>query len=80
MFIFAVSFFEKKRMEFKISIVVPLFNEEKIFPLLVSRLNSLIESCSIALEVVLVDDGSKDSTAILMRDQAVKDKRFQSIL
>lgn len=50
----------------QISIVVPLYNEEKIFSLLKERLQKLINSCPLTIEVVLVDDGSKDNTAMLM--------------
>jgi glycosyltransferase involved in cell wall biosynthesis len=63
----------------QISVVVPLYNEEKIFSLLVDRLNKLMKACPLSIEVVLIDDGSKDQTPILMRVLALADKRYHCI-
>lgn len=63
----------------QISIVVPLYNEEKIFSELIGRLNKLLESCPLLIEVVLIDDGSKDKTSLLMSSLAFEDKRYQCI-
>ena len=43
-----------------ISIVVPLYNEEKVFGKLIGRLKELMDSVAPSIEVVLVDDGSVD--------------------
>ena len=47
-----------------VSLIVPLFNEEKGIPLLVERLSQLRERLlpEYELECVLVDDGSRDNT------------------
>lgn len=63
----------------QISIVVPLYNEEKSFPLLRERLQALIRTSPLSIEVVLVDDGSKDNTAMLMTALAVEDAAFHCI-
>lgn len=63
----------------QISFVVPLFNESKSFPLLIERLNSLMTATSATIEVVLIDDGSKDNTAQLMQQLALNDTRYQCI-
>lgn len=63
----------------QISFVVPLFNESKSFPLLIERLNSLMSATSTTIEVVLIDDGSKDNTAQLMQQLALNDTRYQCI-
>jgi len=63
----------------QISIVVPLYNEEKIFSLLKERLQKLINSCPLSIEVVLADDGSKDNTAMLMTALGVENKAFHCI-
>ena len=63
----------------KISIIVPLFNEEEIFPILVERLNQLMNSFPIATEIVMIDDGSSDRTSELMQANAFQDARYQCV-
>ena len=63
----------------QISIVIPLFNEEETFPSLVQRLNSLMDSIDLSVEVVMIDDGSKDGTSELMQVNALTDSRYQCI-
>ena len=63
-----------------ISIIVPLYNENEVFGKLVLRLQSVMDSCGHSVEVILVDDGSKDQTAQLIHDIASKDKRFKGVL
>lgn len=63
----------------QISILAPLYNEKDTFPLLVERLNKLMDNSPIAIEVVLVDDGSRDNTAELMAALALADKRYHCV-
>lgn len=63
----------------QISIVAPLYNERESFPHLVSRLNALMDSSSLAIEVVLIDDGSRDNTAELMQQLALTDGRYHCV-
>jgi polyisoprenyl-phosphate glycosyltransferase len=63
----------------KISIVVPLYNEEKIFNALVERITFLLDSFNVSTQVVLVNDGSRDNTPFLMQLLSEKDKRFKSV-
>lgn len=62
-----------------ISFVAPLYNEQESFPLLVSRLSKLMNESTIPMEVVLVDDGSTDNTAVLMQMQALTDARYHCV-
>lgn len=62
-----------------ISIVVPLYNEEDSFAHLISRLNGVMDGISIETEVVLIDDGSKDKTSLLMNQVALTDTRYQCL-
>ncbi len=64
----------------QISIIVPLYNESKVFAILIKRLQALMDSLSVKIEVVMVDDGSKDDTALQMIQTSLADKRFQSVL
>lgn len=53
-----------------LSLVIPLFNEEAVFPELLSRLHAVIATIQekgLAVEVVFIDDGSHDATPELIR-------------
>lgn len=62
-----------------ISFVVPLYNEEQAFPILIDRLNKVMDSSPVPMEAVLVDDGSKDNTAQLMQLLALTDERYNCV-
>lgn len=64
----------------EINIIIPLYNEEKVFPLLITRMVELLNNSSILISVILVDDGSSDSTPLLMRQLSSEDERFSSII
>ncbi len=64
----------------KISLVVPCFNEEENIPRLVAEIDAMAASFSHDLEVVLVDDGSRDKTASLLKAQAAADARYRAII
>ena len=61
------------KQNYKISIIVPLYNEQESFSVLINRIDNVINSMEVDVEVVLVDDGSKDSTAALMAEKALND-------
>lgn len=63
-----------------ISIVVPLYNEEAVFDALIHRLTQVIDAAHFACEVVLINDGSNDNTALLVEEVCKKDERFTGIL
>ncbi|GAA4701014.1 glycosyltransferase family 2 protein [Phytohabitans rumicis] len=49
-----------------LSVVVPMFNEESVLPLLVTRLRGVLDALGEPYEVVAVDDGSTDRTAVAL--------------
>ena len=51
----------------QLSVVVPLFNEEQSLPPLVERILSQVRPLGVPFELVLVDDGSRDGTASVLR-------------
>lgn len=63
----------------KISIVIPLYNEEESIPSLYTALDAAIANYGQPAEVIIVDDGSKDRSFSLLRDIAEKDARFTVI-
>lgn len=60
-----------------ISLVVPLYNEEDVAPLLIGQLRALLDRLPSAAQVVLVNDGSSDSTIVKLREVAMADSRFE---
>jgi polyisoprenyl-phosphate glycosyltransferase len=45
-----------------VSLVIPVYNEEKVLPILLPRLAPILEGLTRGWEIVFIDDGSKDST------------------
>ena len=62
-----------------ISVVVPVFNEQENLPELRRRLTHALDSTGHEWEVVLVDDGSADGSAKIMRDFHAQDPRFKLV-
>jgi polyisoprenyl-phosphate glycosyltransferase len=51
----------------RISCVVPAYNEARNLPALLAELTPALEALSDAWEVIVVDDGSRDETALVMQ-------------
>jgi undecaprenyl-phosphate 4-deoxy-4-formamido-L-arabinose transferase len=56
----------------KISVVVPVYNEEAVLPALFARLYPALDALGTSYEVVFVNDGSVDRSAALLREQFQK--------
>jgi polyisoprenyl-phosphate glycosyltransferase len=57
----------------KISIVVPMYNEEKVIPLFFVEINKVLATLpDYQFELVVVNDGSKDQTLTLLKAQQAK--------
>lgn len=50
----------------ELSVVVPMFNEEAVLPLLAARLRPALDEMLVSYEVVAMDDGSTDLTPALL--------------
>jgi len=65
-----------------LSVIVPCFNEEEVLGIFyeeICKSASSMESMGVAIEIVFVDDGSKDSTLTLAKQLRAKDKRVRYI-
>lgn len=51
----------------KISVVIPIYNEEENVTLLYDELSEVMKSLACAYEIIFVDDGSTDSTLTLLK-------------
>ncbi len=63
-----------------VTLVIPLFNEEPVLPELFGRLTALFDAqAGIRWQALLVDDGSRDRSAEMVREKAAADPRFRLI-
>ncbi len=53
----------------KLSVVIPVYNEEAVLPTLFARLYPVCDALGISYEIVFVNDGSKDRSVALLRQQ-----------
>jgi glycosyltransferase involved in cell wall biosynthesis len=68
-----------KRLPKKISIVIPLFNEEESLQPLATEIKKVCENSSIEFDGIFVDDGSTDKSLKVLKDLNRMDRRFKYI-
>ena len=56
----------------RLSVVIPVYNEEQVLPALFERLYRALDALALPYEVIFIDDGSKDRSAALLREQFQK--------
>ncbi len=62
-----------------ISVVAPCFNEEGVLPEFLRRAGTVLDGLPGTAEIVLVDDGSSDSSWAVMTEAAARDKRVVAV-
>jgi glycosyltransferase involved in cell wall biosynthesis len=62
-----------------LSVVVPLYDEETVVPVLVERLTRVLDELGLNAEVILVDDGSRDGTLAAIAAAHAVDPRFAGL-
>jgi glycosyltransferase involved in cell wall biosynthesis len=65
--------------DFLLSVVIPCMNEEDVLTETVTRLTSALDSVELRFELILVDDGSSDSTPRLLREIREREQRVRVI-
>ncbi|KKW27869.1 MAG: Glycosyl transferase family 2 [Candidatus Kaiserbacteria bacterium GW2011_GWB1_52_6] len=75
----AVSYYGPMEKEPHISVIVPVYNEEKNIPLLFSRLASVMNALPVSYEIIAVDDGSGDASFDALMRVASKDSHVNVI-
>ena len=53
----------------KLSVVIPVYNEEAVLPALFARLYPALDALGASYEVIFINDGSADRSAALLREQ-----------
>ena len=64
-------------MQQSISVVIPIFNEQKIIPVLYSRLKRVLTKISNNHEIIFINDGSTDQSLSKLLDLHKKDKKVK---
>jgi dolichol-phosphate mannosyltransferase len=60
-----------------LSIVIPIYNEQEAIPFLIEKIKTLLDHAPARAEVLLVNDGSSDSSISLLVEAAAQDTRFK---
>src|ERR1051325_1152702 len=55
-----------------LSVVIPVYNEEQGLPALFARLYPALDALGLSYEIIFVNDGSRDRSAALLREQFTK--------
>jgi len=63
----------------KISVVIPVYNEEENIPILYKELKEVLESLPYDYEVIFVNDGSRDRTGEVLEEIARKDGKVKVV-
>jgi len=58
-----------KSATLEVSIVIPVFNEKDVLPMLFSRLYPALDSLGRSYEILFVDDGSQDGSSTMLEEQ-----------
>jgi glycosyltransferase involved in cell wall biosynthesis len=63
-----------------VTVVIPIFNEEPVLPELLARLSAVFDgNPGVRWGALLVDDGSRDRSVVLIQAHAARDSRFAFI-
>lgn len=60
-----------------LSIVVPAYNEQDVLPLFREKMTAFMDSLGTAVELIMVNDGSRDQTLKLLNDWAAVEPRLK---
>jgi polyisoprenyl-phosphate glycosyltransferase len=61
------------------SIVVPVYNEEQVLPTFYQRLTHVMDGLGEPFEMIFVNDGSRDTSPVLLRELRAKDERVKYV-
>ncbi|PJE64615.1 MAG: glycosyltransferase [Candidatus Ryanbacteria bacterium CG10_big_fil_rev_8_21_14_0_10_43_42] len=66
-----------EKIDKKISVVIPCYNEESNLPELYTRVTEVLASLAVQYEIIFTDNKSTDTTRKLLRDLAERDKHVK---
>jgi dolichol-phosphate mannosyltransferase len=62
-----------------ISVVLPVYNEAEVLPVLVEQLRQALQQCGCQYELIFVDDGSRDASPQVLDRLAILDSRLRVV-
>jgi glycosyltransferase involved in cell wall biosynthesis len=74
-----VSYHSEGMQKIQLSVVVPVYNEERNIPELVSRLLSVLTEVGKPFEIIAVDDGSRDASFKALSSYASRDPHVHAL-
>jgi glycosyltransferase involved in cell wall biosynthesis len=66
--LFCVESNNKMHLVKNVTILVPVYNEAEVLPQLVNRLDKVVISAGVTINILLVDDGSTDNSSFIIED------------
>lgn len=63
----------------KLSVVIPVYNEQENLPELYERLTATLQSLKLPYEIIFVDDGSRDESRRLLRERIARDSAVRAL-
>ena len=63
----------------KLSIVLPIYNEEENINILYNKLTEVLKGMNVEYEILCVNDGSKDGSFKVLRELAFKDNKVKVV-
>ncbi len=63
----------------ELSVVIPMYNESESVPGLFARLRPVLDGLNMSIEIVCVDDGSRDNTVAKLLAEREKDPRIRIV-
>ncbi len=61
------------------SLVIPIYNEQAVLPMLLRQLDALLDALDAPAEAIFVDDGSQDASPIVLEAKARADRRYRFV-
>ncbi|HQT67360.1 MAG TPA: glycosyltransferase [Acetobacteraceae bacterium] len=62
-----------------VSIIVPIFNEERALPILISKIIETLDQTTLKFEIIAVDDGSSDRSFDVLTKIAAFETRLKAV-
>ena len=68
-----------QKLRVQLSIVIPVYNQEKSVSAALERIGRVIESTGLSYELIVVNDGSRDGTMTAIRSQASHNSNLRMV-
>src|ERR1700685_361527 len=64
-------------LRMKLSLVIPVFNEEEVLPVTMPQLRSALQEIGCEYEIIFVNDGSRDRSFEILAAESSRDSRIK---